>query len=143
MYVELKRSFGDITFLCMIERKCLRNCIITIKLVLKGKTYIQRSLTGYNLWGRKTETRLSNWACMHAINPVQKGVQKIIVGMFTRGSYCNRLCDVPFTIFFCSWLIMNLCCKWKLISMMLYFCADCKYDSRLFQKINISIICRE
>ena len=35
---------------------------------------------------------------MHAINLIQKGVKKIIVGTFTRGSYYNRLYDVPFKI---------------------------------------------
>ena len=37
---------------------------------------------------------------MHAINPVHKGVQKIIVGTSTRGSYYNRLCGIPFKIIF-------------------------------------------
>ena len=43
-----------------------------------------------------------------------KGVQKIIVGMFARGSYYNRLCGVPVQNIFCSLLIMNLCCEVKI-----------------------------
>ena len=53
--MELKRSFGDVTFFFLMydRKKMSKKCIITIKLALKGKSYVQRSLTGYNLWGRK------------------------------------------------------------------------------------------
>lgn len=58
-----------------------------------------------------------------------KGVQKIIVGTFARGSYYNGLCGVPFQNIFCTLLLMNLCCEVKIISIMLYLCADYKHDS--------------
>ena len=39
---------------------------LPIPVFLPGKSHGQRSLVGYSPWGRKSQTRLSGWACTHA-----------------------------------------------------------------------------
>ena len=62
---------------------------------LPGEFHAQRSLAGYNPWGRQSRTWLSNWAHRHAKYMLEKGkhlsLVRLHVCMLSRLTLCNPM----------------------------------------------------